>query len=47
MDDEINRFSYYLTRNLVMALDDANILSALGLEKTSQAIGFQTNYHMR
>ena len=41
MDDEINRFSYYLTRNLVMALDDANILSALGLEKTSQAIGYK------
>ena len=41
MDDEINRFSYYLTRNLVMALDDANILSALGLEKSSQAIGYR------
>jgi phosphate uptake regulator len=41
MDDEIDRFSYYLTRNLVMALDDSNILSALGLEKTSQAIGYK------
>ena len=41
MDDEIDRFSYYLTRNLVLALDDSNVLSALGLEKTSQAIGYK------
>ena len=41
MDDEIDRFSYYLTRNLVLALDDSNVLSALGLDKTSQAIGYK------
>ncbi len=41
MDDEIDRFSHYLTRNLVMSLDDRNILSQLGLEKTSQVIGYK------
>ena len=41
MDDEIDRFSYYLTRNLVLALEDSTVLSALGLEKTSQAIGYK------
>tara|TARA_Y100000590_G_scaffold397799_1_gene479584 strand:+ start:153 stop:1217 length:1065 start_codon:yes stop_codon:yes gene_type:complete len=41
MDDEIDCFSHYLTRNLTMSLDDSNILSALGLEHTSQVISYK------
>ncbi|MFQ5476831.1 MAG: PhoU domain-containing protein [Nitrosopumilus sp.] len=42
MDDEVDRFSLYLMRNLNLALENAQVLLDSGLEKPSDCLGYRT-----
>lgn len=42
MDDEVDRFSLYLLRNLNLALENVQILLDSGLEKPSDCLGYRT-----
>jgi len=42
MDDEVDRFSLYMMRNLNLSLQDAQILFDSGLEKPSECLGYRT-----
>ncbi len=42
MDDEVDRFSLYMRRNLVMSIEDAGILQDMGLKKASDSLGYRT-----
>ena len=41
MDDEVDRFSLYTRRNLVLAANDAGILAEMGLASPSECIGYR------
>ena len=41
MDDEVDRFSLYIRRNLTMAVQNANILKDMGLQKPSDCLGYR------
>ncbi len=41
MDDEVDRFSLYMRRNLVLAVQNANILLEMGLNEPSDCLGFR------
>ena len=40
MDDEVDRFSLYTRRNLVLAVNDARVLAEMGLASPSGCIGY-------
>ncbi|QMU55135.1 MAG: phosphate uptake regulator PhoU [Nitrosopumilus sp.] len=42
MDDEVDRFSLYLMRNLNLSLENVQILLDSGLEKPSDCLGYRT-----
>ena len=42
MDDEVDRFSLYLMRNLNLALENVQVLLDSGLEKPSDCLGYRT-----
>ena len=42
MDDEVDRFSLYLMRNLNLALEDAQAMLDSGLERPSDCLGYRT-----
>lgn len=42
MDDEVDRFSLYLLRNLNLALENVQVLLDSGLEKPSDCLGYRT-----
>ena len=42
MDDEVDRFSLYMRRNLVLAIGNENILQDMGLQKPSDCLGYRT-----
>jgi len=42
MDDEVDRFSLYLMRNLNLALENVQVLLYSGLEKPSDCLGYRT-----
>lgn len=42
MDDEVDRFSLYLMRNLNLALENAQVLLDSGLKKPSDCLGYRT-----
>ena len=42
MDDEVDRFSLYIMRNLNLALENVQILLDSGLEKSSECLGYRT-----
>jgi len=42
MDDEVDRFSLYLLRNLNLALENIQVLIDSGLEKPSDCLGYRT-----
>lgn len=42
MDDEVDRFSLYMRRNLVLAVGNESILQDMGLQKPSDCLGYRT-----
>ncbi len=42
MDDEVDRFSLYLLRNLNLSLEDVQVLLDSGLKKPSDCLGYRT-----
>lgn len=42
MDDEVDRFSIYIMRNLNLALENVQILLDSGLKKSSECLGYRT-----
>jgi len=42
MDDEVDRFSLYMRRNLAMAVGNESILQDMGLKKPSDCLGYRT-----
>jgi len=42
MDDEVDRFSLYLMRNLNLSLENVQVLLDSGLEKPSDCLGYKT-----
>ena len=42
MDDEVDRFSLYMRRNLVIAIENARILQDMGIAKASDCLGYRT-----
>ena len=42
MDDEVDRFSLYMRRNLVSAVENKNILQDMGLRKPSDCLAYRT-----
>lgn len=42
MDDEVDRFSLYMRRNLAMSIDDIKVLQDMGLKNTSDCLGYRT-----
>ncbi len=42
MDDEVDRFSLYLRRNLTLSLENVQVLLDSGLEKPSDCLGYRT-----
>ena len=42
MDDEVDRFSLYLMRNLNLSLENVQVLLDSGLEKPSDCLGYRT-----
>ena len=42
MDDEVDRFSLYIMRTLMMAIQNANVLYDVGLEQPSDCLNFRT-----
>ncbi|MCV0391741.1 MAG: phosphate uptake regulator PhoU [Nitrosopumilus sp.] len=42
MDDEVDRFSLYMRRNLVLAVGNESILQDMGLKKPSDCLGYRT-----
>jgi len=42
MDDEVDRFSLYMMRNLNLSLEDVQVLFDSGLEKPSECLGYRT-----
>ncbi|MFQ5440801.1 MAG: PhoU domain-containing protein [Nitrosopumilaceae archaeon] len=42
MDDEVDRFSLYMMRNLNLSLEDVQILLDSGLKKSSECLGYRT-----
>ena len=42
MDDEVDRFSLYLLRNLNLALENVQVLLDSGIEKPSDCLGYRT-----
>lgn len=42
MDDEVDRFSLYIMRNLNLALENVQILLDSGLQKSSECLGYRT-----
>lgn len=42
MDDEVDRFSLYMRRNLTLAVENANILKDMGLSRPSDCLGYRT-----
>lgn len=42
MDDEVDRFSLYMRRNLVLAIGNENFLQDMGLQKPSDCLGYRT-----
>lgn len=42
MDDEVDRFSLYIRRNLVMAIENQNFLQDMGLRKITDCLGYRT-----
>lgn len=41
MDDDVKKFSIYMTRNLSIAIDNPHTLNEFGIEKTSDCIGLR------
>lgn len=41
-DNEVDRFSLYMLRNLTMAVQNADMLHEMGLEKPSDCLGYRT-----
>ena len=41
MDDEVDRFSLYMRRNLTLAVQNASILNDMGLNKPSDCLGYR------
>jgi len=41
MDDEVDRFSLYMRRNLAISIENARILQEMGLEKASDCLGYR------
>ena len=41
MDDEVDRFSLYMRRNLTLAVQNASILNDMGLSKPSDCLGYR------
>ncbi|NIT99696.1 MAG: phosphate uptake regulator PhoU, partial [Nitrosopumilaceae archaeon] len=41
MDDEVDRFSLYMRRNLVLAVQNANILREMGLDDPADCLGYR------
>ena len=41
MDDEVDRFSLYTRRNLMLAVDDAGVLAEMGLASPSDCVGYR------
>lgn len=41
MDDEVDRFSLYTRRNLMLAANDAGVLAEMGLASPSECIGYR------
>ncbi|PIW31677.1 MAG: PhoU family transcriptional regulator [Nitrosopumilales archaeon CG15_BIG_FIL_POST_REV_8_21_14_020_37_12] len=42
MDDEVDRFSLYMRRNLVLAVGNESVLQDMGLRKPSDCLGYRT-----
>jgi phosphate uptake regulator len=42
MDDEVDRFSLYMFRNLVLAVQDGEVLFEIGLKNPSHCLGYRT-----
>ncbi len=42
MDDEVDRFSLYMRRNLVISIENARVLQDVGLERASNCLGYRT-----
>ena len=42
MDDEVNRFSLYMRRNIVMALENQSFLEEMGLSRLSECLAYRT-----
>lgn len=42
MDDEVDRFSLYMRRNLVLAVGNESVLQDMGLQKPSDCLGYRT-----
>ena len=42
MDDEVDRFSLYIMRNLNLALENVQVLLDSGLKKSSECLGYRT-----
>lgn len=42
MDDEVDRFGFYIRRNLVLAIENASVLQDMGLKKPSDCIEYRT-----
>ena len=42
LDDEIDRFTFYMLRNLTVAVDDARLLRAMSLEMPSDCLHYRT-----
>ncbi|NND86758.1 MAG: phosphate uptake regulator PhoU [Nitrosopumilus sp.] len=42
MDDEVDRFSLYMRRNLVLAVGNESVLKDMGLQKPSDCLGYRT-----
>ena len=42
MDDEVDRFSLYMRRNLTLAVQNAHILQDMGLDKPSDCLGYRS-----
>lgn len=42
MDDEVDRFSLYMRRNLVLAIGNEYILQEMGLQQPSDCLGYRT-----
>ena len=41
MDDEVDRFSLYMRRNLAISIENARILEEMGLKKASDCLGYR------